>query len=117
MKDIPETERALAALVHLSGLASYLIPLGGIVVPLAFWLAKRDSRTISAIAKQAIMLNVAVFLAGLVIGVLYFTLILIPILIPISVLIGAVAVVLPIVGAVRAFDGRYYRYPLVGDSL
>ena len=31
--------------------------------------------------------------------------------------LGLVAIVLPIVGAVKASDGNYYRYPLVGLTL
>ncbi len=53
-------DRTLAALTHLSGLAGYLIPLGG-VVPLVIWWMQRESAEIAGIAKQAILLNVIVF--------------------------------------------------------
>ena len=63
---ISNDERTLAALTHLSGLAGYLIPLGGVIVPIIIWVVKSDSRVISTVAKQALVLNVVVFLLGLV---------------------------------------------------
>ena len=57
---IEARDRTLAMLTHLSGLAGYIIPLGGILVPVIIWFVKKDDRVIAAIAKQAIMLNVAV---------------------------------------------------------
>ena len=51
---IAPEERTLAALTHLSGLASYVIPLGGALVPIIIWVVKSDSKVISSIAKQEI---------------------------------------------------------------
>lgn len=113
---IAPEERVLAAWTHLSGLSGYLIPLGGILVPIILWVAKKDSRVVSSIAKQAILLNVAVFLAIAVSAVLWITIVLIPLVILFWIALGIVAIVLPIVGAIRAWDGTYYRYPLVGVS-
>ena len=114
MSTIEPQERTLAVITHLSGLAGYLVPLGGIIVPIVIWVVKSDSRIISSIAKQAILLNVAVFLTIAVTAVLWITLILIPLVILFWIVLGLVAIVLPIVGAFRAADGRYYRYPVVG---
>ena len=111
---ISAEERTLAALTHLSGLAGYVIPLGGAIVPIIIWVVKSDSPVISSIAKQALLLNIAVFLASLVFAVLCITVILIPVSIIAWIVLGIAAVVLPIVGAVKASDGIYYRYPLVG---
>jgi len=111
---IDPEERTLAAITHLSGLAGYLIPLGGIVVPIVIWVAKSDSRMISSIAKQAIVLNVVVFLAVMAAALLMLTVVLIPLVILLWIALGLAAIVLPIVGAVKAADGTYYRYPVVG---
>lgn len=111
---IPPEERTLAALTHLSGLAGYLIPLGGILVPIVIWAVKSESRFISSIAKQAIFLNLAVFLAAAVSSVLLLTCILIPMVLIFWLVLGVVAIVIPIVGAIRASEGQYYRYPVVG---
>lgn len=111
---IAPEERTLAALTHLSGLSGYIIPLGGVLVPIIIWLTKRDSRVVSSIAKQAIILNVVVFLLVIVTAVLWITVLLIPLVIAFWILLGLAAIALPIVGAIRAWDGAYYRYPLVG---
>jgi hypothetical protein len=107
-------DRTLASLTHLSGLAGYIVPLGGVVVPLVIWWVQRESAEIAGIAKQAILLNVLVFLTVLTTAVLMLTIILIPLVLLLWAVLGAVAIVLPIVGAVKASQGEYYRYPLVG---
>jgi uncharacterized protein len=96
---ISPEERTLAALTHLSGLSGYIIPFGGVIVPIIIWMVKSESRVISSIAKQAILLNVIVFLLFILLA---------------GVVVGVAAIVLPIVGAIKANDGVYYRYPVVG---
>jgi hypothetical protein len=113
---IAPEDRALAAWTHLSGLSGYLIPFGGILVPIVIWIAKKDSPVIASIAKQAILLNLAIFLAVAVTAVLWLTILLIPVVVLFWVLLGLAAIALPIVGAIRAWDGAYYRYPVVGIS-
>lgn len=111
---IEPPERGLAALTHLSGLAGYIIPLGGVLVPIIIWAVKKESAIIAGIAKQAILLNVVVFLAVAVTAVLWLTIILIPVVILFWCALAIAAIVLPIVGAIKATDGTYYRYPWVG---
>jgi uncharacterized Tic20 family protein len=111
---IAPEERTLAALTHLAGLSGYIIPLGGVLVPIIIWAVKSDSKVISSVAKQALLLNVVVFvlIAGTVL--LWLTIVLIPLVIALWILLGLAAIALPIVGAIRALDGVYYRYPVVG---
>jgi uncharacterized Tic20 family protein len=111
---ISAEERGLAVITHLSGLAGYVIPLGGVLVPIIIWLVKSDSPVISSIAKQALLLNVVVFLTFCATAVLWITIILIPFVILAWIALGTVAIALPIVGAVKASDGTYYKYPVVG---
>jgi uncharacterized Tic20 family protein len=101
-------------MTHLSGLAGYIIPLGGILVPIIIWMVKSESLTISSIAKQAIILNLVTF--GLVVTgiIMIMTIVLLPVGILIISGMGLVAIVLPIVGAVKANGGEYYRYPVIG---
>jgi hypothetical protein len=54
---ISQEERGLAIMTHLSGLAGYIIPLGGVIVPIIIWVVKKESAVISSIAKQALLLN------------------------------------------------------------
>lgn len=110
---LPE-DRTLAALTHLSGLSGYVIPLGGIMVPIIIWAVKSESKVISSIAKQAIVLNVVVFILIVCSAILWVTLILIPLVILFWVLLALAAVALPIIGAIKAWDGNYFKYPVVG---
>ena len=111
---IAPEDRTLAMLTHLSGLAGYIIPLGGIIVPIVIWFSKSENKTITAIAKQAIILNIAVFVCVLAFGALALTIILLPVSIIGWILLGLAAIVLPIVGAVKASDGEFYSYPVIG---
>jgi uncharacterized Tic20 family protein len=49
-------------------------------------------------------------------AILWITLILIPLVILFWMALGVVAVALPIIGAIKANQGEYYRYPVVGTS-
>jgi len=111
---IAPEERGMAAITHLSGLAGYVIPFGGVLVPIIIWMMKKDSPVISTIAKQAILLNVIAFLCIGVLIALALTIILIPVAIIGGVVLFFAAIVLPIVGAIKASDGTYYRYPVIG---
>ena len=111
---ISPEERGLAACTHLAGLAGYVIPLGGVIVPIIIWMVKSDSAAIVGIAKQALLLNVIVFVLILGTVVLWITIILIPLVILFWLVLGIAALALPIVGAVKASQGDYYRYPVVG---
>jgi uncharacterized Tic20 family protein len=113
-REIAPEERTLAAWAHLSGLAGYVIPLGGVLVPVIVMLAKKESPVISSIARQAVILNLVVWGATAVSAVLLLTILLIPAVILLWVALVLAAVALPIVGAIRAWDGIYFKYPLVG---
>jgi hypothetical protein len=111
---IGPNERGLAAITHLSGLAGYSIPFGGVLVPIIIWIVKKDSAIISSIAKQAILLNCFVFLLFIVSAVLWITVILIPVVVLFWIVLAIGALALPIIGAIKASDGTYYRYPVIG---
>jgi uncharacterized Tic20 family protein len=113
---IEVNDRTLAALTHLSGLSGYVVPLGGVIVPIIIWLVKRESAVISSIARQAVLLNLVVFCAIVLSAVLWLTLILIPFVILFWIALGITALALPIVGAIKASQGTYYRYPVVGSN-
>jgi uncharacterized Tic20 family protein len=112
---IAPEDRTFAALTHLSGLSGYVVPLGGVLVPIIIWMVRKDSPLIVALAKQALLLNVIVFLLVAVTAVLWVTIILIPIVILFWILLAIVAVAIPVIGAIKASQGTYYRYPLIGQ--
>ena len=112
--DIRPEDRTLAAITHLSGLSGYIIPLGGVIVPIVIWIVKSESATISSIAKQAILLNIVAFVS-ICLGILFvISVLLLPVGILLLGVVGLIAIILPIVGAVKAGSGTYYRYPLLG---
>jgi uncharacterized Tic20 family protein len=113
---IPPEDRTLAALTHLSGLAGYLIPFGGVLVPIIIWIVKKDAPIIASIAKQAVLLNVIVFVLVAATAVLWITIVLIPLVLLFWFALAVVALALPIVGAIKASQGDYYRYPVIGIS-
>src|SRR5262245_17742799 len=111
---ISSEDRTLAALTHLSGLSGYVIPFGGVLVPIIIWIVLRDSLVISSIAKQAVLLNLVVFLLVAATAILWITIILIPAVLVFWCALAIVALALPIVGAIKANQGTYYRYPVIG---
>ena len=114
---IAPADRGLASLTHLSGLSGYIIPLGGVLVPIIIWIMKKDENPlIAAIARQAIFLNLIVWVLIGATAILWLTIILIPFVILFWCFLGLAAVILPIVGAIKANSGVYYRYPVVGSN-
>lgn len=113
---IASEDRTLAALTHLSGLSGYVVPLGGVLVPVIIWIVKKDAPLISAIARQAVILNVVVWCLFAVTAILWLTIILIPAVILFWCLLGLAGLALPIIGAIKANGGIYYRYPVVGAN-
>jgi uncharacterized membrane protein len=57
---------------------------------------------------------VIAFLSIGVIVALALTIILIPVAIVAGIVLFFSAIILPIVGAIKASDGTYYRYPVIG---
>ncbi|MEO8337990.1 MAG: DUF4870 domain-containing protein [bacterium] len=115
---IPFADRTVAALTHLSGLAGYIIPLGGAVVPIVIWAMYKDSNhIISTIAKQALWLNFMFYVMLAASAVLMATVILIPLVFVFWGVLLVAAAALPIIGAIKANQGTYYKYPVVGLTL
>ena len=103
-----QDERTMALVAHLSALSGFVVPFGNIAGPLVVWLVKRDESVFVADqAKEALNFQITMTLAVIVSVVLVFLLIGIPLLI----VLGLAALVLPIVGGIRANEGRRYRYP------
>ena len=118
MKEILSSDdRNLAILAHLSGLAGYIIPLGGAIVPLCMMFFLSDRRQVARIAQQALYLNIAVFLVAIAAVICVFTIVLIPVAWVVGLLLTPVAVILPIIGAIKAANGEVYRYPVVGGMV
>jgi hypothetical protein len=105
---IPQQERNWAMAAHLLGLAGPIIAFGNIIGPLVIWLVKRDEwRFVADQAKESLNFQISMTIYIAAATVLAFLLIGLPFLVVLPVL-NLVAV---IVAAIRANEGKYYRYP------
>jgi uncharacterized Tic20 family protein len=101
-------EKQWAMLAHLSALLLYFTVIGGLVVPLVIWQAKKDTMPFVADqAKETLNFQITIILALIVAGVLCWILIGIPLL------LGLVLFhfIITIVAAVKSGEGVRYRYP------
>ena len=112
---IDPDQRTWAVIAHLSGLGAYLIPLGGVIFPIILILTKSESPVTQALAKQALYLNLFVFLSVIPIFVMAVTIILIPLAWLAGTVMSVLAIALPVIGAIKASDGSYFKYPVVGQ--
>ncbi len=102
-------ERSFATFAHLGALAGCVIPMGSIILPLVIWLVKREeSEYVDKQAKEALNFQISMAIMFIVAGLLCFILIGIPILIGLFVF----DIVVSIIAAIRANEGRYYQYPI-----
>jgi hypothetical protein len=118
-RELPDAEvRRWAMFCHLGGLATFLVPpFGGVVAPLILWLARRrDSAYIDQQGREAVNFQASILLCyGAIVavvwllklvyvGYLFFWL---PGLVTV-VQVGGI-----IIGAIRAYDGETFRFPLI----
>ena len=102
-------ERGFLPLLHLSQFASYIVPLAGLILPLAMWLSGRDrSRQVDAHGRAVLNWTISALIYAFVSAALCFVIIGIPLFIALALF----CIVFPIIGAVRAGEGRLWRYPL-----
>jgi uncharacterized Tic20 family protein len=130
-------EKNNAALIHLGGLAKYVFPCAGIIVPLLIWQSKRHQSTfIDKQGKEAVNFNISMMVYSFIITLLF----LIPIFLlisdvitygeyfddrpPINFIMGMIVVgvilivelilefILIILASVKASSGQDFKYPL-----
>jgi hypothetical protein len=101
--------RTWAMLLHLSVFSSYIFPLAGVIVPLVIWQVQKDKMpeldehgkiVMNAVISFTIYIAVSVVLVMVLIGI------------PMLVLFGTLAVVFPIIGAIKASNGEVWPYPM-----
>lgn len=101
--------RQWAFALHLSLLAGFLIPLGGLIVPIVIWQMKKGE--IPGLDEHGkVVMNW--ILSEILYGAVAFALAFVLIGIPLLVLLGLLAVVFPIIGAIKANNGQLWKYPL-----
>ncbi|MGB8491333.1 MAG: DUF4870 domain-containing protein [Bacteroidales bacterium] len=106
---LSESERNWAMLCHLSALAGFFFPFGGIIGPLICWLSRKDeSMWIDQNGKASLNFQLSILLYWILAVPLCFIIIGIPIV----VFLGILKVVCIIVASIRAAKGEVFRYPM-----
>ncbi|MCW1883242.1 DUF4870 domain-containing protein [Luteolibacter flavescens] len=109
-------DRTWALAAHLSALTAYFTGVGMVVGPLVVWLINKDSRPYAAAeAKEALNFNISWLLWGILWGIASFILTFVFIGILMFFALGLFYIiwtVLCIIAAVKANEGKPYRYPL-----
>ena len=102
-------DRQWAMFLHLSQLAGFVVPLAGWVLPIVIWqMKKAEIPGLDAHGKvvanwlisEVIYLTVAVILMFVLIGI------------PILIVLGIIGVGFPIIGGIKANNGKLWKYPL-----
>lgn len=98
-----------ALIMHLSLLTGFVVPFGGLIAPIVIYLLKKEALP-GLVAHGYVVFN---WLISLVIYLIIGALLSIVVIgIPILIALGIVALIFPIVGAIKASDGVVWRYPL-----
>ena len=101
--------RQWAMILHLSQLAGFLVPFAGLIVPILIWQLKKDEMpeldvhgkiVVNWIISELIYSFICFILIFLVIGIFLF------------ILLAMLSVIFPIIGAIKANEGRVWKYPL-----
>ncbi len=101
--------RQWAMFLHLSQLAGFLVPLAGFIVPIVIWqLKKQELPGIDAHGKVVVNW----IISGLIYAIACCVLIIVLIGIPLLLALGIIAIIFPIVGAIKANEGVVWKYPL-----
>lgn len=101
-------DRTWPVLTHLSGLLTYLVPLGNVLAPLVIWLTKgKTDPEVEMHSREVLNFQITITIASLVALALVFVLIGF-VLVP---LVGLTHVLLTLFGAWHASKGELLRYP------
>ena len=107
---LTKDERNWAMIAHLSAFAGHIFPFAHIIAPLVVWLLRRDtSAYVDDQGKEAVNAQISVTIYAAAGALLCFVLIGLPILLGLYV----ANIILIILAAIAASEGRVYRYPFI----
>lgn len=102
-------ERQWAMYIHFSVLAGLIVPLAGFILPIVLWQTKRHELPgVDAHGKAVANWLISALIYFVASTILAFVVVGIPLLIALAVL----SIVFPILGGLRAGEGRLWTYPL-----
>jgi uncharacterized Tic20 family protein len=102
-------EKQMAMWCHLSGLATFLIPLGNIVVPLVLWTTKRDTMPfVEKEGRESLNFEISITIYYIVSIILIWACVGIVLVFALMIF----HIVFVVLAAVEASKGNSYRYPL-----
>jgi uncharacterized protein len=101
--------RQWAMFVHLSQLANFVVPFSGIVLPIVLWQVKKAELPGIDVHGKIV---VNWILSAILYGFACFLLLFVFIGIALFIALGIVAIIFPIIGAVKASNGEAWKYPL-----
>ena len=106
---VEQQTRQWAMFLHFSILAGFVVPVGGLAVPILIWQLKKDElpeidahgkAAVNWIISKLIYAAVSVILAFVVIGI------------PMLIALGIASVVFPIMAGIKAGEGKLWKYPM-----
>ncbi len=98
-----------AMFIHLSQFAGFIVPFGGLVLPIVLWqIKKNDLPGVDQHGKNVVNWIISVFIYALVCIPLIFVIVGIFLLITLAIL----NLIFPIIGAVKANNGEVWKYPM-----
>jgi uncharacterized protein len=107
--DLEQQTRQWAMFLHLSQLAGFIVPFGGLIVPIIIWqIKKAELPGIDVHGKNVINWIISAVIYGIVSFILIFVVVGIPLLVALAV----VGIVFPIIGGIKASNGEVWKYPL-----
>lgn len=103
------SEKSFIVFMHVSQFAGYIAPLLGFILPMVMWLTNKDrSMLIDEHGKNIVNWLISVIIYAMISAILVFVIVGIVTLIA----LGILAIVFPIIGAVRASNDSFFKYPL-----
>lgn len=108
VKNVASNPNKWGALIHLSQFCGYILPIAGIIVPIVLWQLKKNESSIID-NHGRVVINWTITL--LIYAVIFFLLSLFIIGIPFLWALLIFAIVFPIIGTVKAAEGKVWPYP------
>ena len=110
--EVSKEEKNWALAAHLSSF-SYFVGIPGFVGPLVIWLVKKDEMPfVAEEAKESLNFQISIFLYTIFCVVVTLTFIGALVGIPGLLVIAILGIVFPIIGAIKAGEGKHYSYPM-----